>query len=61
VGDEKLSLNESEADLAKEIAERYGISEAQAASQIIKDTMARRMKKNTGHRRAKVLNFKRKA
>jgi hypothetical protein len=51
---QSISLSQSEADLVAQIAEREGISIEQAATMVVKASIARRMKKRTGKAPARV-------
>ena len=53
-----LALSKAEADLAAKIAEREGISIEQAATMVVKASIARRMKKRTGKAPARVYGIK---
>jgi hypothetical protein len=58
-GHENLVLSKKEAELVKETARIYGISEEEAATLIVKASIARRMKKRTGKAPARVYDIKR--
>ncbi len=58
--DESLVLSKDEADLAKQIAKRKGITEEEAATLIVKASIARRVRKRTGKSPAKVCCIRRK-
>ena len=55
-----MPLSDKEAALAKEIAERYGITEEEAATLVVKACIARRVKKRTGKSPAKVYTMRKK-
>lgn len=57
-GHEKLLLSKKEAELAKEVARIYGISEEEAATLVLKAGIAHRVKKRTGKAPAKVYPIK---
>lgn len=57
--DETLVLSKEEADLAKQIAKRKGISEEEAATLVMKASIARRVRKRTGKGPARVYPIKR--
>ena len=57
-GHENLVLSKKEAELVKETARIYGISEEEAATLIVKASIARRMKKRTGKAPARVYSIK---
>lgn len=54
MSDEKVSLTKKEAELAEVIAKQYGLTMEEATTLIVKACIARRMKKRTGHRPARV-------
>jgi hypothetical protein len=56
--DEPLVLSDDEADLAKQVAKRKGISEEEAATLIVKASIARRVRKRTGKTPAKVYQIR---
>jgi ribosomal protein L23 len=58
VAEERVSLSEKEAELAKEIATRFGLSVEEATTLVVKACIARRMKKRTGKNPAKVYGIK---
>jgi ribosomal protein L23 len=58
VAEERVSLSEKEAELAKEIANRFGLSVEEATTLVVKACIARRMKKRTGKNPAKVYSIK---
>lgn len=58
-GHEKLVLSKREAELAKQIARIYGITEEEAATLVLKAGIAHRVKKRTGKTPAKVYDIKR--
>lgn len=55
---EEVPLTGAEMELVRRIAELNGITEDEAASQLISACMARRIKSKTGKTRAKVYEFK---
>ena len=57
-GEEKLALTKDEAQLAEEIAERFGLTREEATTLVLKACMARRMKKRTGKNPAKVYSIR---
>lgn len=57
--DNELSLSKEEAELVKQIAKQKGITEDEAASLVIKGSIARRVKKRTGKSPAKVYSLPR--
>lgn len=57
--EEPLVLSKEEQKLAKEIAERYGLTESEAATLIVKASIARRVKKRIGKNPAKVYSIRR--
>jgi hypothetical protein len=57
VAEERVSLSEKEAELAKEIANRFGLSVEEATTLVVKACIARRMKKRTGKNPAKVYSI----
>lgn len=56
--DETLVLSKEEAELAKQIAQRKGITEEEAATLVVKASIARRVRKRTGKGPARVYGFK---
>jgi hypothetical protein len=58
VAEERVSLSEKEAELAKEIATRFGLSVEDATTLVVKACIARRMKKRTGKNPAKVYSIR---
>lgn len=54
-----LVLTKGEAALAERIAQRDGLSIEEAATLVVKASMARRMKKRTGKAPARVYSIKR--
>lgn len=58
--DEKLILSKAEAEVAREIADRYGMTQEEAGTLVLKACMARRLKKRTGKNPAKVYSIKKK-
>lgn len=61
MGEEKLALTKDEAKLAAEIAQRFGLTQEEATTLVLKACMARRMKKRTGKAPAKVYAMRKKA
>ena len=57
---QNIALTEAEAQLAARIAEREGISVEQAATMVVKASIARRMKKRTGKSPARVYGIPKK-
>lgn len=57
---DRTTLTKQERDLVKRIAERDGVSEDQAATRLVKQALARRVKKRTGKTPARVYDMKRK-
>lgn len=57
---ESVPLTEKELDLVKRIAKRDGITEDQAATNLAKAGLARRVKKRTGKAPARVYAYRRK-
>lgn len=60
MAEERVSLSKNEAELAKEIASRFGLTVEEATTLIVKACIARRMKKRTGKSPAKVYTMRRK-
>jgi hypothetical protein len=60
VSDERVSLTDKEAELAQEIAKRFGLTVEEATTLVVKACIARRMKKRTGKSPAKVYGIRRK-
>jgi ribosomal protein L23 len=59
VGEEKLALSKQEAELAEELARRFGLPVEEVTTLVMKASIARRMKKRTGKNPAKVYSIKR--
>jgi hypothetical protein len=59
-GTEHTNLTAAERELVKRIAERDGISEDEAATNLVKTALARRVRKRTGKAPARVYGIKRK-
>lgn len=57
---ESLVLSKEEAELAKQVAKRKGITEEEAATLLMKASIARRVRKRTGKAPAKVYAYRRK-
>ena len=53
-----VPLTSAERDLIRRIAERDGITEEEAASNLVKTALARRVKRRTGKTPARVYEFK---
>jgi hypothetical protein len=58
VGHDNLVLSKEEAKLAKQIAEREGITEEEAATRLLQAAIARRVRKRTGKGPAKVYTMR---
>jgi ribosomal protein L23 len=58
VNDERISLTKKEAELAEEIAKRFGLEVEEATTLIVKACIARRMKKRTGKSPARVYQIR---
>lgn len=58
---EKVTLSKAEAQMADEIASRFGITAEEATTLVVKASIARRMKKRTGKAPAKVYSIRKKA
>lgn len=54
-----LDLSDKEIELVRQIAKREGISEDEAATQLVQKEIARRVRKRTGKGPAKVYGIKR--
>lgn len=54
----ELTLTQEESELAKQIARRKGITEEQAATLVVKASIARRVRKRTGKAPAKVYSIR---
>lgn len=59
MGDERVVLNKKEAELAEEIARRFGLTVEEATTLVVKACIARRIKKRTGKAPAKVYGLRR--
>jgi hypothetical protein len=57
--EETTAFSERELELVRRIAKRDGITEAQAATNLAKTALARRVRKRTGKGPAKVYGLKR--
>lgn len=55
-----LVLSKDEAELAKQVAERKGITQDEAATLIVKASIERRVRKRTGKAPAKVYSIRKK-
>ena len=58
-GHEATVFTRAERDMVKRIAERDGITEDEAASRLVSQALARRVKKRTGKAPAKVYGLRR--
>lgn len=54
------TLSRAERDMVKRIAERDGVTEDEAATRLVKQALARRVKKRSGKSPARVHEIKRK-
>ena len=54
----ELTLSKEESELAKQIAKRKGISEEEAATLVVKASIARRVRRRTGKGPAKVYSIR---
>jgi hypothetical protein len=59
-GTEQTNLTAAERELVKRIAERDGITEDEAATNLVKTALARRVRKRTGKTPARVYSIKQK-
>lgn len=59
--EDQTNLNKSEREVVKKIAERDGISEDEAATQLVKAALERRVRKRTGKGPARVFQMSRKS
>lgn len=59
-GDAQTALTAKEREIVKRIADRDGITEDEAATNLVKAALARRVKKRTGKAPARVYAMKRK-
>lgn len=57
-GTEQTALTKQEMDLVRRIAARDGITEDEAATNLVKTALARRVKKRTGKAPARMYQFK---
>ena len=57
-GTEQTNMSPAERALVKAVAERDGITEEEAASNLAKAWLANKVKRKTGHSPAKVYEFK---
>lgn len=57
MADEKLVLSGAEAEMAKKIAQQYGITEEEAAELVVKKEVARRVRLRTGKGPARVFGL----
>lgn len=58
MADEKLVVSKEEAKLVKQIADRYGISEEEAAELVVKKSIAHRVRLRTGKGPARMFGMK---
>lgn len=58
--DDRTTLTKQERALLKRIADRDGVTEDEAASRLVKEAIARRVKRRTGKAPAKVYEVNRK-
>jgi hypothetical protein len=56
---DNTTLTKSERELVKRIADRDGVTEDEAATRLVKQALARRVKRRTGKNPAKVYDLKR--
>lgn len=56
---EPLDLSDKEIELVRQIARREGITDDEAATQLVQKEIARRVRKKTGRGPARVYNYKR--
>jgi hypothetical protein len=56
----KAALSPYEAEIADKLAAAFDITRDEVVSSLVKDAMSRRLRKNTGHRPARVYDIKRK-
>ncbi len=56
--EDQTNLNKAERDVVKKIAERDGISEDEAATQLVKAALERRVRKKTGKGPARVFQMR---
>lgn len=56
--DDRTTLTNVERALVKRIADRDGVTEDEAASRLVKEAIARRVKKRTGKAQAKVYDMR---
>lgn len=57
-GTNQTALTKAERDVLRRIAERDGITEDEAASNLVKTALARRVKKRTGKNPARVYSIR---
>lgn len=57
-GVDVTTLSKAERDMVRRIAERDGVTEDEAATRLVQQALARRVKKRTGKPPAKVLSIK---
>ena len=55
---DQTALSQKERELVKRIAERDGVTEDEAATQLVKAALARRVKKRTGRVPARVYSIR---
>ena len=58
--EENVALSKAEMAAVRRIAEAQGISEQEAATQLVQSALARRVRKRTGKGKARVYGIKRK-
>lgn len=58
--EDRTTLTKAERALLKRIADRDGVTEDEAATRLVKEAIARRVKKRTGKAPAKVYTMRRK-
>lgn len=56
---ESVTLSDKEARLVRELAQRDGITQEEAATRLVQSALARRVRKRTGKAPAKVYGMKR--
>lgn len=56
---EPLDLSDKEIEIVRQIAKREGITEDEAATQLVQKEIARRVRRKTGKGPAKVYGFRR--
>lgn len=58
---EPLDLSDKEIEMVRQIAKREGITEDEAATQLVQKEIARRVRKRTGKAPARVYNMRKRA